>query len=63
MNVCTKFHSNPFNSRQDISLKTTNVNLAVALEEKSEDHQVKSLHPLGTMNALTKFHNNSSSSC
>lgn len=26
INVCSKFHGNPFNSRGDISLKTTNVN-------------------------------------
>lgn len=37
MKVCTKFLSNPSNSFRDISLKTTNVNLIVALEEMSED--------------------------
>lgn len=35
MNVCMKFHGNPLNSCQDVSLNTTNVNLLVALEEKS----------------------------
>ncbi len=33
MNVQTKFHG------IQQSLKTTNVNIMVALEEKSEDHQ------------------------
>ncbi len=36
MNVFTIFHSNPFKSCQDISLKAKNVNLIVELEEKSE---------------------------
>lgn len=39
MKVCTKFLSNPSNSFRDISLKTTNVNLIVALEEMSGDPQ------------------------
>ncbi len=39
MNVWTKFHANPFNSCQDISLWTKHFNLMVALNEKSEDHQ------------------------
>ncbi len=38
MNLCTKFHGNPSNSCQDISLQTTNFKLMVVLEEKSEDH-------------------------
>ncbi len=33
MNVCTKFHGNPFNSCRDISLKAANENLTVALEK------------------------------
>ncbi len=33
MNVYNKFYGNPSNSCQDISLKTVNVNLTVALEE------------------------------
>ncbi len=37
--VCTKFHSNPSNIFQDFSLKTLNVNLMVALDEKSGDQQ------------------------
>ncbi len=32
------FHGNPSDSCGDISLKSTNVNLMVALEKKSEDH-------------------------
>ncbi len=39
MNVWTKFHDNPSNSCWDISLKTTNVHLLGALQEKSDDHQ------------------------
>lgn len=31
MNVCTKVHNNPSNRSRDISLKTTDVNLVVAL--------------------------------
>ncbi len=27
----------------------------VALEEKSDDHQVSRIHPLGTMNVLVKW--------
>ncbi len=45
MNVLTKFHCNQSNNCGDTSLKTTNVKLMVALEEKSGDrqsHQVKS---------------------
>lgn len=36
-NICTKLHVNL--SIQDISYKTTNVNLMVALKEKSQEHQ------------------------
>ncbi len=36
--ICTKFHCNPSNSCRDISLKNTNINLMVALEEMSGDH-------------------------
>lgn len=39
MTVCTKCHGNPLNSCQDISIKNKNVNLKLALEEKSEDPQ------------------------
>ncbi len=39
MNACAKFHGNPANSSRDISLKAANVNLLVALEEKSCDRQ------------------------
>ncbi len=33
MNVCTKFHGNPLNGRQNISLKVKYVNLTVALQK------------------------------
>ncbi len=39
VSVFTIFHSNPSRSGQDVSLKTINVNLMVALEEKSGDLQ------------------------
>ncbi len=39
MNVWTKIHGHSSNSFCDILLKTTNVNLKLALEEKLEDHQ------------------------
>lgn len=39
MNVCTKFHSNPYYSCRDILLKNTNMNLMVVLKAKSEDLQ------------------------
>lgn len=38
IHLCTKFHGNPISSCGNISLKTTNVNLTVAVEEKSENH-------------------------
>lgn len=38
LNMCCKFHRNPPNSCQDISLKKY-VNLLVVLKEKSEVHQ------------------------
>ncbi len=38
MNGNAKFHGNPANSFWDISLKTTNVNFMIVLDEKSEDH-------------------------
>ena len=44
------------NSYRDISLKTTNANLLVALEEMSED-------PLRSMNVCTKCNGNPSNSC
>lgn len=39
LNICSKVHGNPSNSGQDSSLKTPNVNLVVAVEEKSEKPQ------------------------
>ncbi len=39
MNVWTKCHGKQSNSCQDISLKTTNVKLMLALDDKSGDHQ------------------------
>lgn len=38
-NVSTKFHGNPWNSCQDISLKAKNVNPMGVLEEMSGDDQ------------------------
>lgn len=40
MNVLTEFYANPSNSGRDISLTTTNLNLMVALEEKSEAQKI-----------------------
>lgn len=39
LNVCSKFRGNPSDSCYDILLKTTSLNLKVALEEESEDAQ------------------------
>lgn len=39
-----------------LSLKITDINLVVALEEKSGG--VIEIHPLGTMNVWTKLHGN-----
>lgn len=58
MNVCT----NLSNCHRDISLKTTNVNCIVPLEEKSEDHQSRPCWR-GNMNVWTEFHGNSSNHC
>lgn len=49
MNVCTEFHVSPSNSCLDILLKTINVNLMVALEEKSSSLSVQNFvatHPI-----------------
>lgn len=47
--VWTTLHGNPLNCCGDIStLKITDVNLRVALQE--EDHHVSRIHPLSTMN-------------
>lgn len=40
MDVCTEFSGNPSHRCPDISLKTQNVSLMVALEEKSVDYQI-----------------------
>ncbi len=47
--MCTKFHG------RDISLKTTIVNLMVALEDKLGDRLRIRIHHLGTTNACTKL--------
>lgn len=39
MNAGTKFHGNPSHSCPDISVRTKNVTLLLALKEKSQDHQ------------------------
>lgn len=54
--ICTIFHCNPSSRQWDTSLKNTNVNLSVVLEEKSG-------HPLGSMKVSTKFQGNACSSC
>ena len=43
-----------------VSLKTTNVNLAVARQEKLEDHQSHQVLP---MNVWTRFHGNPTNNC
>ena len=40
-------------SAYQFSLKTTNVNLLVALEEKQDQGKVGDIHPLDTMNICT----------
>ncbi len=62
-NVCSKFHGNPFSSREDNSLKATNVDLMVALEESQRITKVIRIHPLGTMDTCAKFHGNPSICC
>ncbi len=48
----------------EIFLSKQNVNLMLALDEKSEDHQyVSMIHPVGNMNICTKFHRNPSYIC
>ena len=49
------FHCKPYNNRY-ISFKTTNINLKVALYEKSGITKVIRIHPLGNMNVCTKCH-------
>ena len=63
MNVCPTYHGDLTKNCQDISLENKHFNLMVALEEKSEDHQSRRIHPLGTMNMCTKYHDNPSNSC
>lgn len=41
MNMCTKCHCNPSDSSWDISIKSTNVNLMLVLQEKSKYHQTR----------------------
>ncbi len=63
MSVCTKFNVNVNASKSSFILfyifyfilfKTMNANLMVVLVQKSGDHQVSSIHPLGGMNVCTK---------
>lgn len=51
MNVCGNFHDNPSNSCSYHSVCTTNVNMLVALEEKSWENPTKAsrTHPLGNV--------------
>ena len=53
MSNCTKLHGNPSSSRQDMSLKSKNVNLLEAVEGKSGDHQSQQ-DSGGTMCVCTK---------
>lgn len=52
MNAFTKFSDNPSNSCGDISLKDVNMNLRVALEEKSMITKVSRTGPVRTMNVI-----------
>ncbi len=55
MNVCRKCYGNPFDSYDDSSLKIINVNLMVALEEKSGVTKLSRINRLRTMNFCANF--------
>ncbi len=55
MNVCTKFHGNPSNSFWDNLLKTKNLNLTMAPEEKSGDPQINQDSSSGDHDCLYKI--------
>lgn len=56
INVCTKFEGNPSNSCQGISIKTTNINLIAALDEKCQRIiKFNMTHPVGSVNTCAKF--------
>lgn len=48
--VCIKYHGNQSNSCLYILLKKQKSQSAMALQEKSQDHQSEKIHPLGTIN-------------
>lgn len=62
MDVCVKFNGEPLNSCQEISLKTTNVNLIGALEERSENRQSQQGSSSEKHEYLHKFSSNLSNS-
>lgn len=49
-------------SIHELYIRIKHVNLMVVLEEKSGNHQIDSIHPVGTMNFCTTFHCNPSNS-
>lgn len=57
---CAKCHCNPSSTCQAISLRTTNVDFSVVLDEKSGE---QGIHCLRTMDNCTKFCANPSSKC
>lgn len=61
MNVCTKFYGNPSYNYRDISLKTTNVNFMMALEESSGESPKPAWFIL--TNVCTTFRGNPSDIC
>ncbi len=58
MDICTKFHCNPFSSYVDISVKVQMVKLVV-LEVKSGNHQSQYDSSSGDHECLYKLHGNS----
>ncbi len=57
MDICTKFHGNPSNSFQDLSLKIKNVNLLEVLEEKlTKDSRLHTLGPRMAVQNVIPIH-------
>ncbi len=61
MYVGTKSHDNTSNCCWDNSQKNTNVNLMMALEERSQ--KLSTIQHLETKNVWTRFHGKPQSSC
>ena len=55
-------HANSTHSCHNIRMKNKNMNLIMALKEKSWITKVKAIHPLGSI-IYTRFHTNSSNNC